>query len=90
MPAGRPRGRWGDAPRASVDGRPAVPSVAERRVVNLDADALHRFVAESRRCQGLPERVSDPGAIAQLALLLRTTPAGRGEEGRPGAGPRAL
>jgi hypothetical protein len=29
------------------------------------------FVAESRRAQGLPERVEDPAALAQVAALLR-------------------
>jgi len=39
------------------------------------------FVSESRRAQGLPERVEDPAALTQVAALLRAAGERRVPEG---------
>lgn len=33
--------------------------------------SIPSFVSESRRAQGLPERVEDPAALTRVAVLLR-------------------
>jgi hypothetical protein len=51
-------------------------------------DSLPQFVTESRRAQGLPDRVEDPDALHKVATLLHQQlprPNGR-HLGRPGSG----
>ena len=36
-----------------------------------DQQSIPSFVSESRRAQGLPDRVEDPAALTQVAALLR-------------------
>ena len=39
-------------------------------VTAFDPETIQRIVRESRREQGLPERISDPSVMAKLAVLV--------------------
>ena len=47
-------------------------------------DTLPDYVAASRRAQGLPDRVEEPGALSRVATLLRTQHESRSQAHRPG------
>ena len=41
-------------------------------VTAFDPETIQRIVRESRREQGLPERISDPSVIARIATMVES------------------